>query len=168
LLSQEINLLTRKDTVILWGGSNDIAKNEAVSGLGSLRKFVNNKKNTDIVLITAPHRYDLMEFSCVNEEIKIFNRKMHKIMKLKNNVKILDTNVDRSCYTKPGLHLNRIGKERVMERILNQIKTPINKNKQKVIAQYWEHNLEEIDKIRRNDMLLHQEDKDGDKEKEEK
>jgi hypothetical protein len=26
LLSQEINLLTRKDTVILWGGSNDIAK----------------------------------------------------------------------------------------------------------------------------------------------
>jgi hypothetical protein len=33
LFSQEINLLTRKDTAIVWGGSNDIAKNEAVSGL---------------------------------------------------------------------------------------------------------------------------------------
>jgi hypothetical protein len=77
-----------------------------------------------------------MEFSCVNEEIKIFNRKMHKIMKLENNVKILDTNLDRSCYTKHGLHLNRIGKESVMETIINQIKTPINKNKRKVIAQY--------------------------------
>jgi hypothetical protein len=139
--------------VILWGRSKDIAKNEAVSGLRSLRKFVNNKKNTNIILITAPHRYDLMEFLCVNEEVKIFNREMHKVMKLENNVKILDTSLDRSCCTKHGLHLNRIGKERVMERMLNQIRTPINKNKQKVIAQYWEHNSEEIDKIRRNDMI---------------
>jgi hypothetical protein len=29
LSSQEINLLTRKDTVILWGGSNNIPKKEA-------------------------------------------------------------------------------------------------------------------------------------------
>jgi hypothetical protein len=55
-----------------------------------------------------------------------------------------------------------------MVRILNQIRTAINKNKRKVIAQYWECNLEEIDKISRNDMILHREDKDGDKEKEEK
>jgi hypothetical protein len=75
------------------------------------------------------NRYDLMEFSCVNEEIKIFNRKTHKIMKVENNVKILDTNLDRSYYTKHRLNLYRIGKERVMERILNQITPPINKNK---------------------------------------
>jgi hypothetical protein len=54
---------------------------------------VNNKNNTNI-LITAPHRYDLMEFSCVNKKIKIFNRKMLKIMQSENNVKILDTNLD--------------------------------------------------------------------------
>jgi hypothetical protein len=39
LLSQETNLLTRKDTVIVWGGSNDIVKNEAVSELRSLEKI---------------------------------------------------------------------------------------------------------------------------------
>jgi hypothetical protein len=48
-----------------------------------------------------------------------------------------------------------------MERILNQITPPINKNKWKVIAQYWEHNLEEIGKISMNCMILHQEDKDN-------
>jgi hypothetical protein len=60
LFSQEMNLLTRKNTIILWGGSNDIVKNEAVRGLRSLRKFMNGKKNTNIIFITAPHRYDLM------------------------------------------------------------------------------------------------------------
>jgi hypothetical protein len=50
--------------VILWGGSNDVARNEAVIGLRHLRKFVNSKKNTNFLLITAPHRYDLMDFSC--------------------------------------------------------------------------------------------------------
>jgi hypothetical protein len=59
-------------------------------------------------------------------------------MKLVSNVKILDTNLDRSFYTKHGLHLNKIGKERVMERILNRLRIPINKNKREVIAQYWE------------------------------
>jgi hypothetical protein len=94
-LFSQMNLLTRKDTIILRGGSNDIAKNEAVSGLRSLGKFVNSE-NTNIIFITAPHRYDLMESSCVNEEIQIFNRKMHTIIKLENNVKILDTINDRS------------------------------------------------------------------------
>jgi hypothetical protein len=38
LCSQET---ARKDTVILWGGSNGIVKNETASGLRHLRKFVN-------------------------------------------------------------------------------------------------------------------------------
>jgi hypothetical protein len=56
-----------------------------------------------------------MDLSRVNEEIKIFNRKMHKIMKLENNVKILDIKLDRSCYTRHGLHLNVTGKEKVRD-----------------------------------------------------
>jgi hypothetical protein len=65
LCSQETNALTRKDTVILWGGSNYIAKNETASGLRHLRKYVNSKKNMNFILIAAPHRYDLTESSCV-------------------------------------------------------------------------------------------------------
>jgi hypothetical protein len=121
LCDQEVNSLTKEDMVILWGGSNDVVKNETMNGLRHLRKFVNKKKNTNFIHITAPHRYDLMDLSCVNEEIKVFNRKMHKIIKLENNVKILDIKLDRSCYTRHGLHLNVTGKEKVREMIINQM-----------------------------------------------
>jgi hypothetical protein len=40
---------------------------------------------------------------------------MHEIMKLESNVKILDIKLDRSYYTRQGLHLNIIGKEKVKE-----------------------------------------------------
>jgi hypothetical protein len=48
---------------------------------------------------------------------------VHKIMKLENNVKILNIILDRSCYTRHGLHLNANGKERVIEMIINQLQT---------------------------------------------
>jgi hypothetical protein len=112
LCEQEVNSLTWDDILILWGDSNDVAKNETVNGLRHLRKFINKKKNTNFLLITVPHRYGLMDSSCVNEEIKVFNRKMHKIMKLESNVEILDIKLDRSCYTRHGLHLNITGKKK--------------------------------------------------------
>jgi hypothetical protein len=84
-----------------------------------------------------------MDFSCVSEEIKVFNRKMHKIMKLESNVKILDIKLDRSCYTKHGLHLNIIGKKEVKEMMINQIQTFTTKDKGDIIAQNWIQNLDE-------------------------
>jgi 2-oxoglutarate dehydrogenase complex dehydrogenase (E1) component-like enzyme len=77
LCDQELNSLTKEDMVILWGGSNNVAKNETMNGLRHQRKFVNRKKNMNFILITAPHRYDLMDLSRVNEKIKVFNRKIH-------------------------------------------------------------------------------------------
>jgi adenosyl cobinamide kinase/adenosyl cobinamide phosphate guanylyltransferase len=62
LCEQEVNSLTRDDMVILRGGLNDVAKNETMNGFRHLRKFINRKKNTNFILITVPHRYDLMDF----------------------------------------------------------------------------------------------------------
>jgi hypothetical protein len=86
-----------------------------------------------------------MDLSCVNEGIKVFNRKMHKIMKLENNAKILVLHIksDRSCYTRHGLHLNVTLKEKVREIIINQIWTFITKDKENIIAQSWVCNLDE-------------------------
>jgi hypothetical protein len=109
ICEQEVKSLTSDDMVILWGGSNDVAKNETNNGLNYL-KIRNRNKNINFILITTPHRFDLMESSCVNEEVKIFNRKMHKIMKPQCNVRILDIVLDRSCFTRQGLHLNGTGK----------------------------------------------------------
>jgi hypothetical protein len=50
-----------------------------------------------------------MDLSCVNEEIKAYNRKMHKIMKLESNVKILDIKLDHVI---PGMGFILIQREK--------------------------------------------------------
>jgi RNase H-fold protein (predicted Holliday junction resolvase) len=144
ICKQEVNSLTSDDLVILWGGSNDVAKNETKNGLSHLKKIISRNKNMNFILITAPHRFDLMESSCVNEEIKIFNRKMHKIMKLQSNVRILDIVLDRSCFTRQGLHLNGIGKNRMKEMIVKQISELSTEVKGDVIALGWPYNMKEL------------------------
>jgi hypothetical protein len=84
-----------------------------------------------------------MESSCVNEEIKVFNRKMHKIMKLQNNVRILDIELDRSCFTRHGLHLNRTGKNRMKEMMVKQIWELTTEVKGDVTAHGWLYNKKE-------------------------
>ena len=63
-------------------------KKEANVGLKNLGKFVKNRQNTNIMIVTVPHRYDLQGTSCVNKEIDVFNRKLHKVVKTADNAKI--------------------------------------------------------------------------------
>jgi hypothetical protein len=39
LCDQEVNTLTKEDMVILWGGSNDVDKNETMNGLKTPKKI---------------------------------------------------------------------------------------------------------------------------------
>jgi hypothetical protein len=87
-----------------------------------LQTFVNHRKNTNILALTAPHRHDLQETSCINKEIQVFNRKVHKIFKVRDNVSIIDTDLHRNDFTQHGLHLNTVGKEKVAESIARTIK----------------------------------------------
>jgi hypothetical protein len=83
------------------GGANDINKNEVNVGLKHLELFVKHRQNTNIMIVTALHKYDLEESSCVNREIEVFNRKLHKVLKTVNNVQITLVNkifVPRKVY----------------------------------------------------------------------
>jgi UDP-N-acetylmuramate-alanine ligase len=66
--------------VNIWGGANGINKNEINNGLKHIKNFVNNRQNTNIIVVSPPHRY-LDESSCVNKEVVVFNRKLHEIIK---------------------------------------------------------------------------------------
>jgi putative cell wall-binding protein len=83
LASNEIARLSNRDAVIIWGGSNDVSRNETNKGLKHLNEFVNQRKNTNVVIVTAPHRHDLLATSCVINEVQTFSRKLHNIMKKK-------------------------------------------------------------------------------------
>lgn len=58
LARNEIAELSERDAVIIWGGSNDINRNESMKVLKYLNEFVNQRKNTNITIIAAPHRHD--------------------------------------------------------------------------------------------------------------
>jgi hypothetical protein len=62
LARNEINGLSHRDAVIIWGGSNDINRNESRKGLKYLKDFVNQRKNTNVMIVTAPHRHLSTEY----------------------------------------------------------------------------------------------------------
>lgn len=74
--NKELDHLSQEDLVVVCGGANNISKNNSMKGLSCVTKFIQHRRDTNVLLINAPHRYDLEESSCVNKEAKIFNRKL--------------------------------------------------------------------------------------------
>jgi hypothetical protein len=108
---REINSLCRNDFVVIYGGTNDISKNESDVGLRYMRKLALQSKHTNIIAVTPSRRYDLPDFSCVNKETQVFTGKFYKILKDMHHVSVVDTDLTRDNYTQHGLHLNSSGNE---------------------------------------------------------
>ena len=49
----------KNDVVLLCGGTLDVAKNNTSKGLSSVLQFVTNTEHTNVIMIDAPHRFDL-------------------------------------------------------------------------------------------------------------
>ena len=67
--------LSKSDVLIFCGGANDVRKNISMKVLQHVMDFIKTNNHTNIILVTVPPRYDLTQSSCVNSEIKSFNRK---------------------------------------------------------------------------------------------
>jgi hypothetical protein len=76
---KEINELNRNDYIVIWGGSNDISKNESSKALKHATKFALQHWHTNIVFVPALHRHDLVQSSCINKETLAFNRRLGKL-----------------------------------------------------------------------------------------
>lgn len=114
---EEMKKMTKKDTVVIWGGSNDIARNNTDNGLRHLQQFVERNDQTNIIVMNALHRHDLPTTSCVNSEVVNFNRKLKKRLKVYNHVKVNEIDLNRDNFTRHGLHLNGKGKEAAVRKI---------------------------------------------------
>jgi len=64
------------DDVVIWGGSNDIGKDNSRVALKHLGNFVTNNQMVNTVVMTAPPRCDLLPSSYVNNKVIRFNRQM--------------------------------------------------------------------------------------------
>ena len=114
--------LTKQDMIIFCGGTRDISRNEAKSGLCSLMEFAQRTSNTNVILLEAPHRYDLPLSSCVNMEARLFNKRMRSLMTPFRHVKVLNMSTEREHHTRHGLHLNKKGKYWVTNNLVKKIK----------------------------------------------
>jgi hypothetical protein len=113
-VTDSINLkaekLTKKDVVILCGGTRDIAKNETNTGLRFISQFANSTVGTNVIVTYAPTCFDLQSSSCVNKEVAFFNRKLQKSMKIHSHVQVCSMSTKRDHFTTHGLHMNSQGK----------------------------------------------------------
>jgi len=82
---KSVEKFTKKDTVVVWGGTHDVGKNESAKGLYQLKNFIEQNNQTNFIVIGVPHRYDLDLKSCVNEDVKVYNRKLKKCLKTCEN-----------------------------------------------------------------------------------
>lgn len=133
----EIKEMNMNDAVVIWGGTNDISRNNSKAGLKKLNLFAEANSNTNIVIMSVPQRYDLQESSVVKQEVLNFNRNLKKMMKRYDNVKIVDVEVGREGFTKHGLHLNGRGKEEICKKIAVTIKESIYPKSKPSIALKW-------------------------------
>ena len=126
-MAADINLLMKNDLIIFWGGSNDVSKNNSQEGLKHLVNFVQSNNHTNIFLMCVPPRHDLPEWSCVNNEIKVFNTQLQNLMKLYKHVLTVKMDADRKFFTRHGLHMNNIGKEKIASEVTTIIKNTFQK-----------------------------------------
>jgi hypothetical protein len=83
-------------------------------------------------LLNIPHRHDLDGNSVINQEIRLFNRKLNKIAKVFSHVTVLENDLNRKYYTQHGMHLNKWGKEQLSKQIASLINNPLNWRPEKV------------------------------------
>jgi hypothetical protein len=101
-VKSEMKNLSKNDVVVLCGGTLDVAR----KGLSSILQFVANTEHTNVIIIDAPHRFDLEASSYVNKEINVSNRKFNKIIKPYEYTSQLHLNMDREHFTGHGMHMN--------------------------------------------------------------
>jgi lysophospholipase L1-like esterase len=113
--------MTKDDIIIVCAGSNDISKNSMKEEISNIINFVKKTSHTNIMVTEVFQRHDLADWSRVNNEIKRFNRRLAKRLKFYKHTEICRVNLDRQHFTKHGLHMNYIGKEKMCQQIAESI-----------------------------------------------
>jgi hypothetical protein len=79
--------------------------------------------------MSVPYRYELDPKSCVNNEVKVYNRKLEKYLKVCENSRIITVDSHRELFIRHGLHMNTRGKEQIARRITQIIKVILSEKK---------------------------------------
>jgi hypothetical protein len=149
--------LTRTDTIIMIGGSNDIDKSVHGKNLTSIVNFLDGTQNTNVILVEVPVRYNIGAISCI-EQIENYSKKLHKVTKRFKHVKLIKVTTNREHFTKHGLHLNNKGKEIMSKELLKNLSIKHESQKVAAIQLPWKNESTKagaqiIKNVRLNEIL---------------
>jgi RNase H-fold protein (predicted Holliday junction resolvase) len=137
----EIKLLTKKDVAVVWGGTSEVGKTETINDLNQIKEFIKKNNHTNIIQMCVPHRFDLQENSCVNNEIEVFNRRLSKLIKIFDHTVLQQTDSSRELFTKHGLHMNKKRKKQAAEKIAATIKHILQDKIKEPICLTWKEDV---------------------------
>ena len=124
----------------------------------NILQFVINANHTNVIIMSAPHRHDLIRNLCVHREVEAFNRKLCKRLRRFEIVKMIEVFSERAFYTKHGQHLNKCGKEIMSKKTVASIEYVL-KSKLEPISVKWSNekvtnNKEHLDLCGKTDYNL--------------
>jgi hypothetical protein len=61
--------LKKKYICVIWGGTNDVGRDETSVGVRALNDFMNSLDHTNVIVLSVPHRHYLTPTSYVNNEV---------------------------------------------------------------------------------------------------
>jgi hypothetical protein len=73
----------------------------------------------------------------VNSEVKTFNRKLMKFMKPFKHITVVKVDLKRKFFTKQGVRMNSVGKEKIELKIANIVTTTLQKQIEEPVSLYW-------------------------------
>ncbi|KAG8249972.1 hypothetical protein J6590_005364 [Homalodisca vitripennis] len=111
-----------------WTNPDDLPYDDDVELAATLIRTMSwdsiNANSRDV-----PNRYDLPEWSCVNKEIQKTNFEVKEIVKIYNNVRLVEaSNAGRELFTRNGMHFNIKGKRWLAQEIINVMNRKIVSN----------------------------------------
>ena len=90
-----------------------------------------------MIILGIPHRHDLSYHFTRNTEIRVFNRKLLKIIKHLEHILRLKCDSQGELYTLHSLHLNAVGKETISKQIASLICKSIRNKKEPPVSLKW-------------------------------
>lgn len=120
---------TKKDYIVVIGGTNDITTNSMDQTELFLQTFKKQIKqnflhfeHTNLIISTVPFRYDLSKNSAENNLIKEINDIIRQECYNHTHTHLLDVYLlKRFHHTRHGLHVNRKGKNHISKEIMHTI-----------------------------------------------
>jgi hypothetical protein len=94
-----------------------------------------------------------MQSSCVNNEIRSFNRKLMKSVRAYQHTPILEMVSDRKLFTNHGLHLNGLGKEMLSKQRVSLTYAILDQKKDPPIILSWNSDISHTDTLRQGRII---------------